>query len=350
MKKKVWNRVRKYIDNKVFYKKLENNLIKDNGKKCFVFGAPYHSNMGDQAQTYCIIKWVNRNYKDHSVYCFDTKAISGNNYKAMKLIKRHIKSNDKLFLHSGYHTTDLYMLEENMQRETVKQFIDQHIVVLPQTIYYKDPEEEKKAIQIYNSHPNLTFMCRDDISYDTAKRIFSNCNLIKFPDVVTTLIGTKQYFNERNGILLCMRNDKEALYSKSEVSDLVSHLGHLDKTEITDTTINKDAKYISNNREATINSILEEYSKYKVIITDRYHGTIFSLITNTPVIVLSSTDHKLSSGVKWFPQEFRDYVFHVKDIKDVKSYVEKIYSMEYEYKLEPYFNQNFYDKLKDILE
>ncbi|WP_082026255.1 polysaccharide pyruvyl transferase family protein [Prevotella pectinovora] len=45
-------------------------------------------------------------------------------------------------------------------------------------------------------------------------------------------------------------------------------------------------------------AILQQFAKYQVVITDRYHGTIFSQIVNTPVIVISSTDHKLRSGVK----------------------------------------------------
>ena len=68
----------------------------------------------------------------------------------------------------------------------------------------------------------------------------------------------------------------------------------------------------------TINSaILQQFAKYQVVITDRYHGTIFSQIVNTPVIVISSTDHKLSSGVKWFPQEkFSDNISVAKDLNE----------------------------------
>ena len=73
----------------------------------------------------------------------------------------------------------------------------------------------------------------------------------------------------------------------------------------------------SQNREQLIRQILQQFAKYQVVITDRYHGTIFSQIVNTPVIVISSTDHKLSSGVKWFPHEkFSDNISFAKDLNE----------------------------------
>lgn len=50
-------------------------------------------------------------------------------------------------------------------------------------------------------------------------------------------------------------------------------------------------------------------SHYKVVITDRYHGTIFSLIANTPVIIIKSTDHKVTTGADWFKGIYDDYVY-----------------------------------------
>lgn len=58
-------------------------------------------------------------------------------------------------------------------------------------------------------------------------------------------------------------------------------------------------------------------SHYRLVITDRYHGAIFSQIVSTPTIVLSSADHKLSSGVKWFPKEqFTNYIAYANDLDE----------------------------------
>lgn len=339
----------KIIFDKTDYSELKKEL-NSRSRKIFLFGAPFHSNMGDQAQTLCSLLWFEKNYPEYKSYAFDTIEITNLDYKLLKIIKNSTGPNDKIFLHSGYHLTDLYMLEENMNRKVIELFDNNQIVILPQTILFKNEKEKNKTMKIYNKHKDLTILCRDDLSYETAKQMFTNCKLLKYPDIVTTLIGTKEFKNDRRGILLCMRNDKEAFYSKEDIEKLRVKLEKIDKIDITDTTINLNADYISQNREKVINDILDSYSKYKVIITDRYHGTIFSLISNTPVIVLSSTDHKLSSGVKWFPQSFKEYVKYMENIEDVPAYVEEIFERKYHYKLSNYFNEQYYDKLKAILE
>jgi exopolysaccharide biosynthesis predicted pyruvyltransferase EpsI len=110
------------------------------------------------------------------------------------------------------------------------------------------------------------------------------------------------------------------------------------------------ATYISKNREKVLNRLFEEYSKYRLIITDRFHGVIFSLITNTPAIVLPTNDHKVIAGLKWFPEQYREYIRYVDDIKNVKNVVEEIYEKDYKnIKLPEYFKENYYNKLKKIL-
>ena len=95
-------------------------------------------------------------------------------------------------------------------------------------------------------------------------------------------------------------------------------------------------------------STWEKYSKYKLVITDRYHGTIFSLIAGTPVIVLSSADHKLSSGVKWFPIEiFGDYVSYASSLDDAFEKANKMLATPHTHQLPPYFQENYYSKLID---
>ena len=316
----------------------------------FVFGTPYHSNAGDQAQTYCIEKWLKNNYPNYRVIIFNTDALTWNNYAQLKIIKKAIKKSDLIFLHSGYHTTDLYMLEENMQRKVIEIFNKKQIVILPQTILYKNHDEKEKAIKVYNSHPDLLMMCRDEVSYSIAERIFTNCRKVLFPDIVTTMIGTKSYNSERKGILLCVRNDQEALINENDMATLVDKLSQTDFVEITDTTLSIDGGEFCKNREQILEKIWEKYAHYKVVITDRYHGTIFSLIANTPVIVMPSNDHKLESGVRWFPDSFTDYVKYVSDVNKISDVVKDMYKIKYDYKLPNYFNDKYYDNLKSIIE
>ena len=314
-------------------------------KMIFLFGSPGHSNMGDQAQTYCLLNWFKMNYPGYGVHIF---RLSESRDILLKLVRKTIKPQDKIVCHSGYHLTDLYH-EQDVYCKLANMFRERPIWIFPQTIYYKDSKNLIKTAEIINSHGNITLMVRDNQSFETAKQYFNKCNLILFPDIVTSLIGTKTFSHERNGVLFCFRNDKEAFYSEEQIDALRKKFGTI-KTERTDTTLQLSSSYIIKNREMILNEQLVYYSKFQLIITDRYHGTIFSLIAGTPVIVLKTTDHKLSSGVKWFPQDFKDYIEFVENIDSVYDTAQEILSKKLTHQLPPYFKQNYYDKLKKILE
>lgn len=71
----------------------------------FLFGSPFHSNLGDQAQTECIIAWIRKNLPRHEIFIATYMNTSP---RLLKMIRRHIRKNDILLCHSGYHMTDLY--------------------------------------------------------------------------------------------------------------------------------------------------------------------------------------------------------------------------------------------------
>lgn len=314
-------------------------------KMIFLFGSPYHSNMGDQAQTVCILKWLNMNYPDYSVLVF---RLPDSNDSLLSYIRRHIRKDDKIICHSGYHMTDLYH-EQDVYCKLVQLFKDRPIWIFPQTVHYKQECNLKQTADIISGHGRVTLMARDEISFDTAKKYFTGCKLMLFPDIVTSLIGTLNFDHQRDGVLFCIRNDVEAFYSKKQITALKESFTDI-KVEETDTTLPLPYSEIAKDREGVLLGQLDYYSHFKLIITDRYHGTIFSLIAGTPVIVLKTSDHKLSSGVKWFPEEFKDYVYFAENIDTVHDIAKNILGKKLTHKLPPYFKENYYDKLKSLLE
>ena len=95
---------------------------------------------------------------------------------------------------------------------------------------------------------------------------------------------------------------------------------------------------------------IKKISTYKVAITDRYHGTIFSAIASTPVIVISSGDHKLSSGVKWFEKAgLSKNVMFVDSLDEAYNKAKEIISSNNPVQTNNYFNENYWEKLSSIL-
>lgn len=97
-----------------------------------------------------------------------------------------------------------------------------------------------------------------------------------------------------------------------------------------------------------IENAIEKFSRYNVIITDRYHGTIFSLAAGTPVIIIKSNDHKVVTGADWFKGIYDDYVFVAKDLNEAKDLCIKLLNTQLSHKMKPYFSEHYYEKLKEI--
>lgn len=319
-------------------------------KRIWYFCVPTHSNLGDQAQACCIEKYFRKFFSDHIVFKLSNNAFDFYEEKILMILKEKIKETDLIFFQSGYTFTGIHPYE-NMHRKIVENFPYNKIVFLPQTVKFKNQKILENVQNFYGKYDNIYFFARDKISYDIYKSIFpEHRNVHCFLDIVTTEIGNYDFNNnERNGILLCVRNDVEKLYSFQEISLFKEKLQKIAKVSLSDT--NSETKENSLKEYwKKIEETIDDYAQYQVIITDRYHGTIFALIANTPVIILKTTDHKVVTGADWFEGVYEDYVYVVNDLEEASQVAQQIVTgFEYR-KLPSYFKEKYYDRLKDIIE
>lgn len=319
-------------------------------KRIWYFCVPTHSNLADQAQACCIEKYFRKFFSDHIVFKLSNNAFDFYEEKILMILKEKIKETDLIFFQSGYTFTGIHPYE-NMHRKIVENFPYNKIVFLPQTVKFKNQKILENVQNFYGKYDNIYFFARDKISYDIYKSIFpEHRNVHCFPDIVTTEIGNYDFNNnERNGILLCVRNDVEKLYSFQEISLFKEKLQKIAKVSLSDT--NSETKENSLKEYwKKIEETIDDYAQYQVIITDRYHGTIFALIANTPVIILKTTDHKVVTGADWFEGVYEDYVYVVNDLEEASQVAQQIVTgFEYR-KLPSYFKEKYYDRLKDIIE
>lgn len=333
-------------------KQLKN--INDDAKKILYVGIPLHPNLGDQAQYYCILKWSEINYPDSVIIEVPDCLINSNLLGIVSnKLKKIIKDTDIIFFQSGYRTSDIANYRgEYAHRKILDYFPNNPIIVFPQTVNFANEKEAGKSKEAYSKGKKVLFLARDKKSYDTAKNLYTKNSIDLYPDIVTSLIGKYKYNNERNGILCCLRRDAEKFYENDELEKMIDKLKKIYNVSRNDTTINVSYKTLKENLKDILEKTFEDFSKYKVIITDRYHGTIFSLISNTPTIVLGSTDHKLSSGVDWFKgiSGFEGYIYYAKNLEEAIKLANDLYNRKYIYSLPEYFSKKYYDKLKEKFE
>lgn len=322
--------------------------IKSDQCRIFYIGIPAHANLGDLAQGVCIRKWLRKHYPEREIIEIETNALVNTPFSLLPLLKKLYKKNDFIVFQSGYTTTDLGGFADEMHRAVIKTLPHARFLMLPQTIFFKSDTNKKRTSASYNSAEKMLYLARDTISFEQAKEMFPDIPVELYPDIVTTLIGSREYANARKGIMFCCRNDGEKYYSDEEIDDLMHMCKDLCDVSKTDTTKCGQVAQIVANAEQYINQEIEEYAKYRLIITDRYHGTILSLVAGTPVVIIKTTDHKVTTGAAWFKGVYDSHVYLAEDLDDAYKMAKDILARDIEYKLEPYFEREFYDRLPKL--
>lgn len=333
------------------YRSTKKALSQASQNKDYIYylGIPAHNNLGDLAQGICIREWIRKHYSEYSVIEIETNALVNTRFSLLKELKQVYKSNDLIIFQSGYTTTDLGGYADEMHRAVIQALPDAKLLMMPQTIFFRHESNRRRTSKIYSMAKNMLFLARDEVSYKMACEMLPDLSVKLFPDIVTTLIGKYSFNGERDGILFCCRDDEEKYYSDEEIAELKNMCKWMGAVNSTDTTKQGKRPFIVKHATEYVMGEIEKYSRYKLIITDRYHGTILSLVAGTPVIIIKTNDHKVVTGAQWFQGIYDEYVYLAEDLKTAYKLATQIYYKNMDYKLEPYFEKHYYDELPKIL-
>ena len=237
-------------------------------------------------------------------------------------------------MHGGGYLGTLWINEEKMFRKVLMNFMDNKIITFPQTIFFDNNEEGReellKSKEIYQKHKKLKFFLREKYSYNFMKENFPICNIYLVPDIVLYL-DAKEYNYKREGVLFCMRNDKEKVNDfKDEIENFVN-AKKINKIDSTDTVISK--RLYKFNREKYVYDKIKQFAKYKVVVTDRLHGMIFALLSKTPCLVFQNKSPKILGVYEW-----------IKDVEYIKLCTKDDYRENLEYLLNYVDNKDSYSR------
>ena len=165
----------------------------------------------------------------------------------------------------------------------------------------------KFAKRIYSKHDGMTILSREKKSSVLLSELLGK-HIPVVPDVVLTL----NYFNildHRNGITVCLRNDKEKSLSLNDVYKLKEIVSLYDANFSDIDTVLDDNLITLDNKVSYLDDFLNEVSCKRLMITDRLHGMIFAYITGTPAIVFSNSNHKVRECYEWIKDS--GYIFYM---------------------------------------
>ena len=280
--------------------------LKSRAPKILLMSVPVHGNLGDQAITLGERVLLAKIFPKHKLIEVPSKYLTGrlNQIFATLKFERHIQPTDLIFIQGGGNLGTIWQAEEQVHKNIISQFPNNRVVIMPQSIYFDEINQAaltQESVEVYNAHRDLHLICRDKNSYAVAARLFPKVNRYLAPDSATALVDMWNCNKSRAGVLFVLRNDKEKFDHAALLDALNEHLQRRDiPIEQADTVIDVDVD--EDNRFERVGKIVTRIGSARLVITDRYHGLIFAVITRTPVVVMRSFDTKITSGVKWFSE------------------------------------------------
>lgn len=327
---RIWSIIVGFLRHWKEYKKYDNNSV-------ILIGIPEHGNLGDQAISYAEEQFIKKVLAARKLVMVPEDEFI---YHFLCIKKFTDKNHNLCILHGGGNIGVLYKRQEKIRQLSVRFLRKAQIIVFPQSVDYQEEDYQsiKKARRIYEHHPDITFFLRESASYEKFTGFFPMCRAYLCPDIVLSLnIDMNLKTSDRKGILLCMRDDKEKSENNKNVIDEVKKLSRKmgKRIKVTDTV---DSKYEQKYSEQ-ISNLIEKwnlFASYEVIVTDRLHGMIFSVLTHTPCVGLDNSTGKVKSlyntwlkqceGIKFVSttEELLDYLRNFEGYKTVNSEKESI--------------------------
>ena len=210
-----------------------------------------------------------------------------------------IDSQALIIISGGGFLGDLWMSEEVLVRDILNCFQSNRKIIFPQTIFFsKGSKEYETTLKCYKSASGLIINARENNSLKILKKeLGERIPIYCVPDMVLSI---KYEFKckRKNIAFCCIRNDKENLMNKDEITKLHNVINQKGLTMKETTTVKKYAVPIFLRKYAVV-AKLHEFAGAKVVVTNRLHAMIFAAITGTPCIALDNISHKISGVYEW---------------------------------------------------
>lgn len=329
------------IRNVLFYSQYQH--LESTKKIIYALTPPPHlQNIGDHAQAVAIQVWLRKHFPSLTVIELD----KDQSRYFLPAIQQLLTPEDIIFLHSGGNLGDRGIWSERIRRRLIKNLKSNKVISLPQTIFFSDTDngriQKEITKQIYQSHPDLVVFGRDPYSGELAQELFPNAQTHCMPDFVLSLpprVAISKNLPPK--ILLCLRLDNESALSDTQRQNIESLLPYA--CTYFDTTL--DSPIPIENRETILAETLQLFLQHDVVITDRYHGLIFTILCQKPCIVLRTVDHKLTSASYWF-KEMSSVIF-AEDVSELPTLVS--HCLQNQDRYAPNWNALYFDQIPSLV-
>lgn len=278
----------------------------------YVFwGLPYYNNPGDTL----IWEGALDMLKGCKYKCLGT--CGWDDYKYVPL-----KTDTVILIIGGGFFGDVWRKAWNNVMDTITQYPDNPIVILPQSIYYEDEKIARSDIERLSCLKRLTICVRDQQSFNFAMNKIKKPTLL-VPDLAFHCNMKKLNFfsrKEENRVLYLKRQDKEAPASEFNITGpnveekdwplmsgqssflmrVVCNLIYITNKCFHEKSGKRiiSLLYKYGNRNVVVRDGVRFISKYNTVFTTRLHVMVLSFLLNKKVYILDNSYGKVSGCYK----------------------------------------------------
>ncbi len=312
-----------------------------NPKSVYLAMTPEHGNLGDHAIAQSEISLLNE-LKIPFIELTDRKLIKIKENNGLSVMNGRT-----ILVHGGGFLGTIWPNMEMLLRDIVKSNPKSRIILFPNTVYYENSDsglaEFEESKRVYNHHKYLKIYAREKTSYHLMKKAYNSVSVA--PDMVF-LMNKSVMEIDRKGCILCLRNDRERTRSDKGDDIINSFVKNLfgDSINMLDMVVPYSVS--AENREKELEKQFNSFKNVKLVVTDRLHGMIFSVITGTPCIVIDSKSPKIRGCYEWVKD--LPYVKFCEDIREIELVYRSIPVCHWEYNTINLLH-NYDDLIHDII-
>lgn len=270
------------------------------GAVCALLSFPEHGNVGDHAIWLGTLAWLRRQ-EGEIVYTCGAKT-----YHPTQLARR-LGANGIILLSGGGSFGDLWPVRQRFREMILASFPHHTIIQLPQTIRFEQEATLERARTVFSPCHNLTVLVRDSASLEVA-RTQLNVSSLLCPDMAFALgpltrlsqLSIETLWLWRRSVESCGKiplpelGDLVRDWSDGPPSSLMKLSGYCYRQLIAHPRMFSQLQRFSAwTQESLAKAHLElgcrMLDQASVVVTDRLHGHILSLLLGIPHVLLNNT-------------------------------------------------------------
>lgn len=298
--------------------KREANRLTKEKYDIYVIGTEDFGNIGDHQIACSMLAFLQELYPEKKI-----REITASMYfRFREALKKSISPNALIVLPGGGNFGDIYPVAQKIRQDVIDTWKKNTKIVFPQTIHFSNTDRGhaflEEAKKTYTESNNVILVTREEASHFFAKKNFS-CRCLLIPDIVLH-DGQERTVERDRSVLYVLRSDDEKSF-KGNWDDFQSLAGRYAQKldhQLTYSITLRD-------REDTVEWVLEQYHKARLVITDRLHGMVFAAITGTPCIAFGNYNHKVSGTYKWI--SYLPYIRYAESIEQAEQWIPELLEM-----------------------